>query len=112
MSSRAVVIDPANPDWLDAPVTLKAYLMCGFSAFSGIFFGYDSGYINGVMGMPYFIKHIEGPDATSLSGPSKGLITSILSLGTFIGRYFPSPSFLFSVKYEALMSFHRGARCW
>ncbi|KAI1152538.1 general substrate transporter [Nemania diffusa] len=85
MSSRAVVIDPANPDWLDAPVTLKAYLMCGFSAFSGIFFGYDSGYINGVMGMPYFIKHIEGPDATSLSGPSKGLITSILSLGTFIG---------------------------
>jgi hypothetical protein len=89
MSDRTVIIHPANVDRIEAPVTLKAYLMCAFSAFGGIFFGYDSGYVNGVMGMPYFIKQIEGPDATSLSGPSKGLIISILSLGTFIGRYFP-----------------------
>ncbi|KAI0196586.1 sugar transporter family protein [Xylaria flabelliformis] len=85
MSDRAVIIGSANLDRIEAPVTLKAYLMCAFSAFGGIFFGYDSGYINGVLGMPYFIKQIEGPDATSLSGPSKGLITSVLSLGTFIG---------------------------
>ncbi|KAI0490955.1 general substrate transporter [Xylaria cf. heliscus] len=85
MSDRGVVTGSANLDRIEAPVTLKAYLMCAFSAFGGIFFGYDSGHISGVMGMPYFIKQIEGPDATSLSGPSKGLITSILSLGTFIG---------------------------
>ncbi|TRX96134.1 hypothetical protein FHL15_002858 [Xylaria flabelliformis] len=85
MSGRAVAIGSANLNRIEAPVTLKAYLMCAFSAFGGIFFGYDSGYINGVLGMPYFIKQIEGPDATSLSGPSKGLITSVLSLGTFIG---------------------------
>ncbi|KAI8952506.1 general substrate transporter [Xylaria longipes] len=85
MSNRAAVTGSANLDRIEAPVTLKAYLMCAFSAFGGIFFGYDSGYINGVMGMPYFIKQIEGPDATSLSGSSKGLITSVLSLGTFVG---------------------------
>ena len=38
---------------IEAPVTFKAYLMCAFAAFGGIFFGYDSGYINGVMGMRY-----------------------------------------------------------
>lgn len=34
-------------DRVEAPVTLKAYLMCAFAAFGGIFFGYDSGYISG-----------------------------------------------------------------
>ncbi|KAK5627155.1 hypothetical protein RRF57_002870 [Xylaria bambusicola] len=84
MSNRAG-LSSANPDRIEAPVTLKSYLMCAFSAFGGIFFGYDSGYINGVMGMPYFIRQIEGPDATSLGGFSKAIITSVLSLGTFIG---------------------------
>lgn len=41
---------------VEAPVTFKAYLMCAFAAFGGIFFGFDSGYINGVMGMDYFIE--------------------------------------------------------
>ena len=36
---------------IEAPVTFKAYMMCAFAAFGGIFFGYDSGYISGVMGM-------------------------------------------------------------
>lgn len=27
---------------IEAPVTLKAYLMCAFASFGGIFFGYDS----------------------------------------------------------------------
>ncbi|KAI1420640.1 general substrate transporter [Xylaria sp. FL1777] len=85
MSDRTVIIGSANLDRVEAPVTIKSYLMCAFSAFGGIFFGYDSGYINGVMGMPYFIKQIEGPDATSLTGASKAIITSVLSLGTFIG---------------------------
>lgn len=41
---------------VEAPVTFKTYLMCAFAAFGGIFFGYDSGYINGVLGMEYFIE--------------------------------------------------------
>lgn len=45
---------------VEAPVTWKAYLMCVFAAFGGIFFGYDSGYINGVMGMDYFIHEFTG----------------------------------------------------
>lgn len=44
---------------VEAPVTLKAYLMCAFAAFGGIFFGFDSGYINGVMAMDYFIQTFE-----------------------------------------------------
>ena len=70
---------------VEAPVTLKAYAMCVFAAFGGIFFGYDSGYISGVMGMDYFIKVIDGPDAVALSSWKKSLITSILSAGTFFG---------------------------
>lgn len=46
-------------DPVEAPVTFKAYLICAFAAFGGIFFGYDSGYINGVLGMDYFIKTFE-----------------------------------------------------
>lgn len=56
--------------------------MCAFAAFGGIFFGYDSGYISGVMGMTAFYKLIDGADATALSATNKSLITSILSAGT------------------------------
>ena len=70
---------------VEAPVTVKAYMMCAFAAFGGIFFGYDSGYIGGVMGMEQFYKGVEGPDATALSSTNKSLITSILSAGTFFG---------------------------
>lgn len=45
---------------VEAPVTYKAYLMCAFAAFGGIFFGYDSGYINGVKGMNYVITQYTG----------------------------------------------------
>ncbi|KAF5380219.1 hypothetical protein D9757_008240 [Collybiopsis confluens] len=70
---------------IEAPVTVKAYLMCAFAAFGGIFFGYDSGYINGVTGSKIFIQSIEGTTITELSGPHNSLITSILSAGTFFG---------------------------
>lgn len=56
--------------------------MCAFAAFGGIFFGYDSGYISGVMGMAPFYELIEGPGATALTANNKSLITSILSAGT------------------------------
>lgn len=60
-------------------------MMCGFAAFGGIFFGYDSGYISGVMAMDAFIHLIDGPEAVALSSWKKSLITSILSAGTFFG---------------------------
>jgi hypothetical protein len=34
---------PTSIERIEAPVTLKAYLMCAFASFGGIFFGYDSG---------------------------------------------------------------------
>lgn len=70
---------------IEAPVTWKAYLMCAFASFGGIFFGYDSGYINGVTGSAVFIHIIEGPNVKQLSGPHNSLIVSILSCGTFFG---------------------------
>lgn len=39
---------------VEAPITLRGYLMCVFAAFGGILFGYDSGYISGVLGMNFF----------------------------------------------------------
>ncbi|KAG9253710.1 general substrate transporter [Emericellopsis atlantica] len=70
---------------VEAPVTWKAYLMCAFASFGGIFFGYDSGYINGVNGAKIFVEAVEGPGATELSYSHLTLITSILSVGTFFG---------------------------
>ena len=85
---------------VEAPVTVRAYLMCAFAAFGGILFGYDSGYINGVLAMKYVIelytnldgddakfqKNADpGPDGFVLPSWMKSLIVSILSAGTFIG---------------------------
>jgi len=70
---------------IEAPVTWKAYLICAFASFGGIFFGYDSGYINGVNGSSIFIRLVEGPAADALSSSHTSLITSILSAGTFFG---------------------------
>ena len=70
---------------IEAPVTWKAYLLCAFASFGGIFFGYDSGYINGVNGAKIFIEAVEGVGAEALSESNTSLITSILSCGTFFG---------------------------
>lgn len=70
---------------IEAPVTWKAYLMCAFASFGGLFFGYDSGYINGVEGAAAFIHAVEGSTAEALSNPHQSLIVSILSAGTFFG---------------------------
>jgi len=75
----------AHSNQVEAPVTVKAYLLCAFAAFGGIFFGYDSGYINGVTGSTVFIHLIENNTATALTGAHNSLITSILSAGTFFG---------------------------
>ena len=89
---------------IEAPVTVKAYLICAFAAFGGIFFGYDTGWMGGVLGMKYFIKQYTGkeypevlyPDTSSeayktylatfkLPAWEQSLTTSILSAGTFFG---------------------------
>lgn len=70
---------------IEAPVTWKAYLICAFASFGGIFFGYDSGYINGATSNLEFIHFIEGPGKDALSSSHSSLIVSILSCGTFFG---------------------------
>ncbi|KAJ8121102.1 hypothetical protein ONZ43_g2364 [Nemania bipapillata] len=84
---------------IEAPVTVKAYLICAFAAFGGIFFGYDTGWMGGVLAMPYFIELYTGfkydfatktPIGMPLSefiipSSTSSLFTSILSLGTFLG---------------------------
>lgn len=74
-----------NVEQVEAPVTWKAYMLCAFASFGGIFFGYDSGYINGVNGAKIFIEAVEGVGAKALSESNQSLITSILSVGTFFG---------------------------
>ena len=80
---------------VEAPVTWKAYLMCAFASFGGIFFGYDSGYINGVNGDNHFVHSVQPGTPLAYADPTQGapaltsshqsLIVSILSCGTFFG---------------------------
>jgi hypothetical protein len=51
MAGGGVVHGTADTSRIEAPVTMKAYLMCAFAAFGGIFFGYDTGWMGGIMGM-------------------------------------------------------------
>lgn len=73
-------------------IAIKGYLICALAAFGGIFIGYDYGYVNGVMGMPYFIHQLTGrpyPDGTSdavdfvIPATNQAVIVTILSVRTF-----------------------------
>lgn len=46
MAGGVVVSGTADVGRVEAPVTMKAYLICAFAAFGGIFFGYDTGKFN------------------------------------------------------------------
>jgi MFS family permease len=97
MGAGAVMAAEADTGRVEAPVTWKSYFMCILAAFGGVFFGYDSGYISGVLAMNYFIRmqtglEIPGPDASDatvaafvIPTSNKTLIVSILSAGTFFG---------------------------
>lgn len=90
------IMATADTSRIEAPITWKAYLMCAFAAFGGIFFGFDSGYINGVLGTNYAIhtfthKPYPPPGVSNkdagfgFSSSDNSLIVSILSAGTFFG---------------------------
>jgi sugar porter (SP) family MFS transporter len=93
------VLGTSNVERVEAPVTVKAYLACAFASFGGIFFGYDTGWMSGVLGMPYFITLYTGVPYNyetgepigvtktefGLPSSTKSLMTSILSAGTFFG---------------------------
>ena len=94
-----VITGTADTSRLEAPITMRAYMICAFAAFGGIFFGYDTGWMGGVLAMPYFIRQYTGlpyPDPNDpnydtikknfhLPASDQSLTTSILSLGTFLG---------------------------
>ena len=89
----------ADVSRIEAPVTVRAYFICAFAAFGGIFFGYDTGWMSGVLAMPYFKTMYTGIEYDydnrqpigvaaadfTLSESQKSLMTSILSCGTFFG---------------------------
>jgi hypothetical protein len=60
MAGGAIISGTADTSRIEAPVTMKAYLMCAFAAFGGIFFGYDTGWMGGIMGMKYYIRQYTG----------------------------------------------------
>ncbi|KAI1197530.1 general substrate transporter [Nemania serpens] len=99
MAGGVVLQGTADISRVEAPVTVKAYLICAFAAFGGIFFGYDTGWMGGVLAMPYFIQLYTGyeynfdtkmpvgvtTEQFVIPASTASLFTSILSLGTFIG---------------------------
>ena len=96
MAGGVVVHGTTDISRIEAPVTFKAYLICAFAAFGGIFFGYDTGWMSGVLAMPYFITQYTGLEqpnpnnatavaAFHLTARDQSLTTSILSAGTFFG---------------------------
>lgn len=93
--SRSYSVGTANVSETEAPVTLRTYLICAFASFGGILFGYDSGYISGVLGMAFVKKQFGGPVSTdkdisgyAIATSRRSLIVSILSAGTFFGALF------------------------
>jgi MFS family permease len=96
MAGGVVIHGTTDVARIEAPVTVKAYLICVFAAFGGIFFGYDTGWMSGVLAMPYFITQYTGlPKPASsdtaavtafhLTAQDQFLTPSILSAGTFFG---------------------------
>lgn len=98
MGAESFIQGTADLSKIEAPITWKAYLICVCASFGGLFFGYDIGWMSGVLGMPYFIQLHTGAEYDfdagapvdssapfGISSSDKSLMTSILSLGTFLG---------------------------
>jgi hypothetical protein len=50
-----VIVGTTDTSRIEAPVTMKAYLMCAFAAFGGIFFGYDTGWMGGYVAFHFLV---------------------------------------------------------
>lgn len=90
--SSTVAMPGFNVPTIEAPMTWKAYMICSFAALGGILFGYDSGYINGVLAMNEFKQDFGQPSSAPEASNGflyeswqKALIISILSAGTVLG---------------------------
>lgn len=66
------VTGTADVSRVEAPVTVRAYLIVAFAAFGGIFFGYDTGWMGGVLNMDYFIKQYTGAEYPDVKYPNLG----------------------------------------
>ncbi|PLW35160.1 hypothetical protein PCASD_11245 [Puccinia coronata f. sp. avenae] len=71
-----------------------AIIIAGFAAFGGFLYGYDTGYISGVKAMPFWLRSAGqlGADGKYMITTSQdSLVTSILSVGTFVGALLAYP---------------------
>ncbi|MBW0504750.1 hypothetical protein O181_044465 [Austropuccinia psidii MF-1] len=71
-----------------------AIVIAGFAAFGGFLYGYDTGYISGVKAMPFWLHSVgqPGPNGEYMITTSQdSLVTSILSIGTFVGALLAYP---------------------
>jgi hypothetical protein len=73
--SQTQAVGTADVARIEAPVSIRAYLLCAFASFGGILFGYDSGYISGVIGMvgPGLFSETDAGTDLHLRPMSKGL---------------------------------------
>lgn len=70
-------------------------LMVSFAAFAGILYGYDTGTISGITAMKDWLRLFGSPTTDLANHPTgymitssqQSLVTSILSAGTFFGKY-------------------------
>ena len=72
-----------------AKQSLKMSLLVGLIvALGGLVYGFDSGLINNLIGMSYFIKHFETGTNNGFTTPQISIIVTSLSIGTFTGALF------------------------
>ena len=70
-------------------------LMVSFAAFAGILFGYDTGTISGITAMKDWLRLfgkpttdlVNHPTGYAITSAQQSLVTSILSAGTFFGKF-------------------------
>lgn len=68
-----------------------AILIGLFVAFGGILFGYDTGTINGILAMKFWLKEFSTDGLDTITSGQKSEIVSILSAGTFFGALSAGP---------------------